>query len=138
MTSECRLSNRGTWYGFSEACGIFLAQGSNTCPLHQQADSLSLDCQESPKREVFIKQFSHDIQYYSHSIIITNLCLSSVLTSEPRSKLYLVLLVSPDHAANTYNTRSVDLPACINPHCTFDSGTFHRTIGLQVQINVFY
>lgn len=49
-----------------------------------------------------------------------------------------MLLVSPDHAANTYNSRSVDLPACINPHCTFDSGTFHHTIRLPVQINVFY
>ena len=33
----------------SEACGIFLDQGSNPCLLHRQADSLPLSHQGSPK-----------------------------------------------------------------------------------------
>ena len=32
----------------STACGIFLDQGSNPCPLHQQADSYPLYHQGSP------------------------------------------------------------------------------------------
>ena len=33
----------------SEACGIFLDQGSNPCPLHWQADSLPLSHKGSPE-----------------------------------------------------------------------------------------
>ena len=39
----------------SKACGIFLAQGSNPCLLHWQADSLPLSHQRSPRRN-FLKQ----------------------------------------------------------------------------------
>ena len=35
------------------ACGIFLGQGSNLCPLHWQADSLPLDHQGSPRYGCF-------------------------------------------------------------------------------------
>ena len=35
----------------SEACGIFLDQGSNRCPLHWQAGSYPLDPQGSPSSE---------------------------------------------------------------------------------------
>ena len=35
------------------ACGIFLDQGSNPCPLHLQADSLPLSHQRSPKHLEF-------------------------------------------------------------------------------------
>ena len=43
------------------ACGIFLDQGSNLCPLHQQADSLPPDHQGSPKlhSEFFSVSNSH-------------------------------------------------------------------------------
>ena len=37
----------------SVACGIFPDQGSNLCPLHQQADSLPLDHQGSPVVIIF-------------------------------------------------------------------------------------
>ena len=36
---EHRPSSCGTGLSCSEACGIFLDQGSNPCPLHWQADS---------------------------------------------------------------------------------------------------
>ena len=35
-------------FSYSEACGIFLDQGLNPCPLHWQADSYPLYCQGSP------------------------------------------------------------------------------------------
>ena len=38
----------------SAACGIFPDQGSNPCPLHQQADSQPLCHQGSPARCIFI------------------------------------------------------------------------------------
>ena len=38
----------------SVACGIFPDQGSNPCPLHQQADSQPLRHQGSPKKASFI------------------------------------------------------------------------------------
>ena len=38
----------------SAACGIFLDQGSNPCPLHQQADSQPLLHQGSPKQFFFL------------------------------------------------------------------------------------
>ena len=42
------FSSCGTGVGCPEACGIFLDQGSNSRPLHWQADSQLLDHQESP------------------------------------------------------------------------------------------
>ena len=36
---EHGLSSYGTGLSCSSACGIFLDQGSNPCPLHWQADS---------------------------------------------------------------------------------------------------
>ena len=36
------------WLSCPAACGIFLDQGWNLCPLHWQADSQTLDNQESP------------------------------------------------------------------------------------------
>ena len=41
----------------SAACGIFLDQGSNPCPLHWQADSQPLRHQGSPL-VIFLKYFS--------------------------------------------------------------------------------
>ena len=38
-TLERRLSSCGAWLSCSAACGIFPDQGSNSCPLHWQADS---------------------------------------------------------------------------------------------------
>ena len=38
----------------SAACGIFLDQGSNPCPLHWQADSQPLRHQESPLEFIFM------------------------------------------------------------------------------------
>ena len=40
--------------GYSAACGIFLDQGPNLCPLHWQADSLPMDYQGSPITHVFL------------------------------------------------------------------------------------
>ena len=37
----------------SVACGIILDHGTNTCPLHWQADSYPLYHQGSPKRDAF-------------------------------------------------------------------------------------
>ena len=53
----CRAWAPGTWasvlaapgLGCCEACGIFLDQGSNPCPLHWQADSYALFQQGSPR-----------------------------------------------------------------------------------------
>ena len=42
------LSSCGGRLSCSEACGIFLDQGLNSCLLHYQADSLSLSHQGSP------------------------------------------------------------------------------------------
>ena len=43
------LSSFGTWaFSWSMACGIFLNQGLNPCPLHWQAHSYVLQHQESP------------------------------------------------------------------------------------------
>ena len=36
-------------FSYPAACGIFLDQGSNPCPLHWQADSLPLDHQANPR-----------------------------------------------------------------------------------------
>ena len=36
------------------ACGIFLSQGSNPCPLHWQADSRLLDHLGSPELQLFV------------------------------------------------------------------------------------
>ena len=47
---ECWLSRYGTQALVAHACGIFLDQGSNLCPLHWQADSYPLDHQGSPHR----------------------------------------------------------------------------------------
>ena len=44
-----RLSNCGSRASCSAACGIFLDQGSNPCPLHWQADSQPLHHQGSPR-----------------------------------------------------------------------------------------
>ena len=38
-------------YSYPTACGIFLDQGSNLCPLHWQVDSLPLSHQGSPKSD---------------------------------------------------------------------------------------
>ena len=40
----------------SAACGIFLNQGSNPCPLHWQADSQPLCHQGSPAKAILIKK----------------------------------------------------------------------------------
>ena len=40
----------------SVACGIFPDQGSNPCPLHQQADSQPLRHQGNPKFRVFLEK----------------------------------------------------------------------------------
>ena len=40
----------------SAACGIFLEQGPNPCPLHWQADSLPVSHQGSPRRTVLMQQ----------------------------------------------------------------------------------
>ena len=42
-TLELRLSSCGHWLNYFKACGIFLDQGSNPCPLHWQVDSYPLD-----------------------------------------------------------------------------------------------
>ena len=39
------------------ACGVFLDQGSNLCPLQWQADSLPLDHQGSPNSSIFLNAF---------------------------------------------------------------------------------
>ena len=54
----CGLSSRGTQASLLVACGILPDQGSNPCPLHQQADSLPLDHQGSPVI-CFIGPFQH-------------------------------------------------------------------------------
>ena len=41
----------------SSACGISLDQGSNPCPLNQQADSLPLSHQGSPNTFIFKRNF---------------------------------------------------------------------------------
>ena len=56
VPSRCRAQVLGFWaslvagHGFScsAACGIFLDQGSNLCPLHWQVDSYPLFHQGSP------------------------------------------------------------------------------------------
>ena len=46
---HCRLSNVVQGLSCPAACGIFLDQGSNPCPLHWQADSYPLYHQVSPR-----------------------------------------------------------------------------------------
>ena len=50
---ERRLSSCGPGLSFSMTGGVFLDQGSNSCPLHWLADSSSLDHQESPYNDIF-------------------------------------------------------------------------------------
>ena len=50
VVAACRLS-------CSMACGLFLEQGLNLCPLNWQADSLLLDEQGSPGQR-FCRYFS--------------------------------------------------------------------------------
>ena len=55
-------------FSCSELCGIFLGQGSNPCPLHQQADSYPLHCQRSPVCPFLNKKISAYymfLQYHS-------------------------------------------------------------------------
>ena len=52
----------------SAACGIFLGQGSNPCPLHWQADSLPLRHQESPQFLLFIWKKPHVLRPCRHHI----------------------------------------------------------------------
>ena len=48
LALECQLSSCGAhWLGRSVACGIFLDQRSNPCPLHCKADSQPLDTKET-------------------------------------------------------------------------------------------
>ena len=51
IVTESRGYSPGVEYGLScpEACGIFLDQGSDWCPLHCKADSSPLDHQGSPQ-----------------------------------------------------------------------------------------
>ena len=51
---EHRLSSVAHKLGCSTACGIFLDQGSNSCLLHWQGDSLPLSPQGSPYIYLFI------------------------------------------------------------------------------------
>ena len=48
----------------SVACGIFLDQGSNLCPLHWQAGYYPLDHQGSPKASCFKTQKSDILKSY--------------------------------------------------------------------------
>ena len=50
--------------GSSAACGIFPDQGSNSGPLQQRVDSLSLDHQGSPSNKFFIFSFFFFIYFY--------------------------------------------------------------------------
>ena len=51
-----RLSSVAHGPSCSVACGIFPDQGSNPCPLHQQADSPPLRHQGSPMQLFFLKK----------------------------------------------------------------------------------
>ena len=44
----------------SAACGLFLDQGLNLCPLHRQADSFSLSHQGSPTVWPLLVEYMHD------------------------------------------------------------------------------
>ena len=65
------LWSTGTWpsvvaaHGpsYSAACGVFLDQGSNLCPLHWQADSYPLCHQGSPQY-----CFNHDFPFHFSNI----------------------------------------------------------------------
>ena len=48
------------------ACGIFLDQGSNSCPLHWQADSLPLDHQKSVNMN--ITSLKEEVEYWDSSV----------------------------------------------------------------------
>ena len=47
------FSSCGSWAQVIHACGIFLDQGLNSCPLHWQAESQSLDHQGSSFKYIF-------------------------------------------------------------------------------------
>ena len=56
-----RLQGRGSavvahGLSCSMACGIFLDQGSNLCLLHQQADSLPLSHEGSPRKALSLNE----------------------------------------------------------------------------------
>ena len=53
LVAEHRFSSCGA----PVACGVFLAQGSNPCPLHWQVDSQPLYHQGSPEHKFFIHSF---------------------------------------------------------------------------------
>ena len=52
------------------ACGILLDQGSNLCPLYQQADSQPLDHQGSP-RHIIIGQSCGTASTFRYKIVIS-------------------------------------------------------------------
>ena len=56
------------------ACGIFLDQGSNPCPLHWQMDSFPLGCQGSPKLTEFNLKLMLQVMLHKRAEIQT--CLT--------------------------------------------------------------
>ena len=60
---EHRLSSCGTLAQLPAACGILLDQGSNSCLLHQQADSLPLSHQVEVLKKNFFNKNSYNIWF---------------------------------------------------------------------------
>ena len=54
--SGCSIQALERGLNFPEACGIFLDQGSNPCPLHLQPNSYPLYHQGSPKETIIIDE----------------------------------------------------------------------------------
>ena len=64
-TSSIDVAHRFSCFGL---CEIFLGQGSNLCPLHQQADSYPLHCQGSsvcPFLNKEISAYYNALQYHT-------------------------------------------------------------------------
>ena len=79
----------------SSACGIFLDQGSNPCPLHWQADSYPLCHQGSP---TFLTVFSVSAELELNLLATLNTCCSLhalSLTSRLWVYQFLYLIGSP-------------------------------------------
>ena len=77
----------------SAACGIFPDQGSNLCPLHQQADSQPLHHQGSPVYNILRVQFNAFRHIHNHvaPISIRKVPCASVINPYPyHLKLLLI------------------------------------------------
>ena len=75
----------------SVACGIFLGQGWNPCPLHWQADCLPLDHQGSPERCIFISQLKHGVSCPYRRTWETNLSSTVALSLRNHKQFHIPL-----------------------------------------------